>query len=145
MENQKPKIGVGIMILRDNKVLLGRRHDDPEKASSELHGESTWTMPGGKLDFGETLRDAAQREVMEEIGVNINKDNLKLISLTDNILPDVHFVTVGFIYENLEQEPKVMEPDEIVEWKWFDLGDLPKPIYLPSEQVLKNYLSKKIY
>jgi len=145
MENKKPGIEVGIMMSKNNKILLGKRHNDPEKADSELHGESSWTMPGGKLHFGETLKDAAQREVLEETGININQENLKLISLADDIIEDAHFVTIGFFYENPEEEPKVMEPDEIIEWQWFDLNNLPKPIFFPSEEVLKNYLAKKIY
>lgn len=119
MENKRPDAGIGVMMLKNNKILLGRRHGDPEKADSELHGESSWTMPGGKLDFGETFEDAAHREVLEETGININKENLKLISIANDIVEDAHFVTVGFLYENPEEEPKVMEPDEIVEWKWF--------------------------
>lgn len=145
MENKKPGIGVGIMILKNNKVLLGKRHSDPQKADSELHGESSWTMPGGKLHFGEILRDVVQREVLEETGININKENLKLISLTDDIIEDAHFVTVGFLYENPEEEPKVMEPDEITEWRWFELDNLPSPIFFPSKKILENYTAKKIY
>ncbi len=146
MEKEKPGVGVGVMILKNNKVLLGKRHSNPEKADSELHGETTWTMPGGKLDFGETLQDAVQREVLEETGININKENLKLISLTDDIIiEDVHFVTIGFLYKSPGEEPRVMEPDEIVEWQWFALDNLPTPIFFPSEKILKNYLAKKIY
>ncbi len=55
----KVGVGVGVALVRDGKVLLGHRHDDPEKADSLLHGEGTWTVPGGKLDFGETLEDGA--------------------------------------------------------------------------------------
>ena len=54
MEKKYPKVGFGIMVLKDNKILLGKRNDDAEKASSQLHGEGTWTMPGGKLHFQET-------------------------------------------------------------------------------------------
>ena len=133
------------MILRNNKVLLGKRHGDPEKADSELHGESSWTMPGGKLHFGETLKDVACREVLEETGININKENLKPISVTDDIIEDAHFVTIGFLCEGQVEEPKVMEPDEITEWRWFNLDDLPSPIFFPSEKILKNYFAKKIY
>jgi len=43
--------GFGVMLLRDGKVLLGRRHDDEEKADSLLHGAGTWTMPGGKFYY----------------------------------------------------------------------------------------------
>ncbi len=47
------------MILRHNQVLLGQRHSDPEKADSALQGEGTWTMPGGKLHYGESFEDGA--------------------------------------------------------------------------------------
>lgn len=71
--DRKPGVGVGIMILKDDKVLLGRRHGDPKKASSELHGEGTWTMPGGKVHFKEKLKDVAFREVLEETGLKVDK------------------------------------------------------------------------
>lgn len=145
MENKKPGVGVGIMILRDNKVLLGKRHEDPDKADSELHGEGTWTMPGGKLHFGETLEDAVFREILEETGAEINKGDLKLVSITNDIVEDAHFVTMGFLCKNFQEEPKVMEPDEITEWKWFSLDDLPTPVFSPSEKILKNYLARQIY
>ena len=142
MSSLKVGAGIGIMILRDGKILLGKRHDDPEKADSALHGEGTWSMPGGKLDFGETPHEGAKREAEEETGLEINKDKLKLISVTNEIVTDAHFITLGFLCENFSGEPKVMEPDEITEWKWFDLDNLPTPIFSPSEKILKNFISK---
>jgi 8-oxo-dGTP diphosphatase len=141
-ENKKPGVGVGVMILKNNKVLLGKRHDDPEKASSELHGEGTWTMPGGKLDFQEKLEDAAEREVFEETGIRIDKNKIKIISVTDDIVPDKHFVTVGFLCRDFDGEPRVMEPDEITKWEWFDLDNLPDPIFPPSRKIIDNFLNK---
>ena len=58
-----PQVGVGVLILRDGKVLLGRR-----KGS---HGAGCWSAPGGHLEFGETLEDCAAREVLEETGLKI--------------------------------------------------------------------------
>ena len=141
---KKPGIGVGIMILKNNKVLLGRRHSDPQKAASELHGQGTWTMPGGKLHFKEHLKDAAQREVLEETGIKANKEKLKIINISNDIVEDAHFVTIGFLCQDFKGEPKVMEPDEIVEWRWFDLNNLPSPIYFPSEKILKKFLNKNL-
>ncbi len=141
---KKPSVGVGIMIFKDNKVLLGKRHGDPKKADSELHGEGSWTMPGGKLHFKENLEDAAFREIFEETGVKINKEKLEIISVTNDIVKDAHFVTIGFLCKDFPGEPRVAEPDEITEWKWFDLNNLPSPIFFPSEKILRIFLNKRI-
>lgn len=143
--NKKMGIGFGVMIIRDGKVLLGQRHPDPVKADSAMHGESTWTMPGGKLHFGESFEEGACREVAEEIGIEIKPQDLTVISLTNDIVPDAHFVTVGMICENLKGEARVMEPDEITKWQWFDLKALPKPLFKPSEKILKNYREGRVY
>ncbi len=140
---QKPGAGFGVMILKGKKVLLGHRHEDPKKASSLLHGEGTWTMPGGKLHFQENLKEGAIREVLEETGIKVK--NIDVISVSNDIVHDAHFVTIGFLAEEFEGEPKIMEPDEITEWKWFALDSLPFPLYFPTEKVLKNYLAGKIY
>ena len=107
MEIQRPclpvrqaKVGVGVMILKNGQILLGKRNDDAEKASSELHGEGTWTMPGGKLHFQEKFEDGAKRELLEETGI-IGK-SFKVISLSNDIVHDAHFVTIGLICEHFE-------------------------------------------
>ncbi len=138
---KKPGVGVGVMILKNNKVLLGKRNEDPTKADSLLHGEGTWTLPGGKLDFKEDIQDCAYREVFEETSIRINKDKLKIISVTNDIVEDAHFVTIGFLCKDFAGEPKVKEPDEIVEWRWFDLNNLPTPMFFPSGKILKEFLA----
>jgi 8-oxo-dGTP diphosphatase len=137
--------GVAVMLIKDGKVLLGKRHDNPEKADSRLHGEGTWTMPGGKMGFGESFEDAAYREVIEETGIKINKNKIKLISVGNERVHDAHFITLGFICEDFRGEPKPMEPDEIVEWRWFDINNPPSPMFFPSEKILKNFLDKEVY
>jgi 8-oxo-dGTP diphosphatase len=143
MEEKKPGAGFGVMILKEGKVLLGHRNEDPEKASSLLHGQGTWTMPGGKLHFQENLKEGAIREVFEETGIKVK--NLKVISVSNDIVSDAHFVTIGFLAEEFEGEAKVMEPEEIIEWKWFDLNSLPSPLYFPSAKIIKNYLAGEVY
>jgi len=142
-EIKKPGVGFGVMILKDNKLLLGKRHPDPEKASSLLHGEGTWTMPGGKLHFGESFEQGAIREVNEETGLDVISS--KVISISNDIVSDAHFVTIGLLCSEFKGQPRVMEPDEITEWQWFPINQLPEPIFPPSEKVLKNYLEKRFY
>jgi len=137
-----PWAGVGIMIVKDGKVLLGKRHGDSKKAKSALHGAGKWTMPGGKVHFKEKVDDAAFREVLEETSLKVNKEKLEIINVANDIAGGMHFVTVGFLCRDFEGEPKVMEPDEITCWEWFCLKDLPKPLYFPSVKILRKYKEK---
>lgn len=145
METKKIGVGFGVMILKEGSVLLGKRHTDPQKADSELHGEGSWTMPGGKLHFGESFEAGAIREVLEETSIKIVENNIKVISLTNDIVTDAHFVTIGMICEEFEGEASVMEPDEITEWKWFKLDELPKPLFGPSQKIIENYKTGSFY
>ncbi len=144
MDSNISGVGIGVMILKDGRVLLGKRNDDPKKADSQLHGEGTWTMPGGKMHFGESFEDAAIREVLEETGIKVKKEDLKLISITNDMVEDAHFITIGFLCENFEGDPRPMEQD-ITKWKWFGFDNLPSPIFFSSEKILKNFLEKEVY
>ena len=99
-------------------------------------------MPGGKLHFQEELEEAACREVLEETGLEVNREKLAIISVTNDIVPDAHFVTIGFLCREFTGEPQIMEPDEIIEWRWFTLDKLPNPIFFPSEKIIKNFLNR---
>ena len=143
MKVQVARAGAAVMIVKDGKVLLGKRNDDPEKAGSQLHGEGTWTLPGGKVDFGETIHNAAIRELKEETDLDAKK--LELISVTDEIVHDAHFVSMGFVCTEWEGEVKTMEPEEITEWRWFPLDELPSPMFKPSAKMIKNYKENSLY
>lgn len=143
MENKIPRVGVGVMILKDNKILLGKRHYDPEKATSLLKGAGHWTMPGGKVDFKELLEDAIKRETAEECGLIL--DNFKLICINQDIVEDAHFITAGFISDSFSGDVSVMEPDKITEWGWFSFDELPSPLYFPSAKIIENYKQNKFY
>lgn len=140
---EKVRAGFGVMLVRNGKVLLGKRHENPNKADSELRGEGTWTMPGGKLEFGESFEDGAKREVYEETGIRLNEVRVFCINNDKNEF--AHFVTVGMFSDKFSGEAIVREPDEIVEWRWFDFDNLPSPMYFPSAKIIENYKNKKFY
>ena len=142
-EKKRVGAGIGVILERDGKILLGMRHPDPEKADSAFRSSGEWCLPGGKLDFGETLEEGAIREVKEETGILIK--NPHVISVHNCKNEHAHFLTVGLAAIEWEGEPEVMEPDEITEWKWFPLNDLPYPRYFPSFEVIENYIKKRFY
>lgn len=131
------RVGVGILVLKDNKILLGKRNE------RNVLGGDSWTCPGGKLEFGENIVDAVKRETEEETGMKVNE--IKLASVSNDIAYGNHFVTLGFICDNFEGQPKIMEPNKITEWRWFSIKELPKPLFLPSEKLINNYIEGKIY
>ncbi|MFA6268271.1 MAG: NUDIX domain-containing protein [archaeon] len=143
MAEEKKRVGsgFGVMVLKEGKVLLGKRHEDATKADSELHGEGTWTMPGGKFEWGESFSVGAARELKEETGMILTKS--KVLCVNNDKNEHAHFVTVGFFAEEFTGEARVMEPDEITEWKWFSLNELPSKVFPPSTKVIKCYLEKK--
>ena len=142
-EKKKVGAGVGVMIMRDEKVLLGKRNPDHKKAGSNLCGEGTWTMPGGSIEYGESFEEAGIREVFEETGLRLEK--IKVICINNDKNEHAHFVTVGLFSDEFEEEPSATAPDEITEWKWFDLDNLPTPLYFPSVKILENYKQGKFY
>ena len=74
----RPYVGVGVIVFRDKDVLLVKRNKDPNKGF--------WSIPGGKQILGETLIEAAQRELVEETGVRV--DSLLLVDVADAIISD---------------------------------------------------------
>ncbi len=126
-----PQVGVGVFIVRDGKVLFGNRIGS--------HGHGTWSLPGGKLERGETVEECAARETLEETGLTIR--NVKKTGVfTDDRFSDEgkHFVTVYTIGEAMEGDPRVMEPDKLVKWHWADWDDLPQPLFLPIQHLLEQ-------
>jgi mutator protein MutT len=145
MPEEKKRVGAGfgVILEHDGKILLGKRHPDPDKADSAFRSAGEWCLPGGKLEWGETIEDGAIREVKEETGITIRDP--RVISVHNCKNQHAHFLTVGLIAADWEGEARVMEPDEITEWGWFDLKNLPSPRYFPSFEVIENYLQGKFY
>jgi 8-oxo-dGTP diphosphatase len=139
-EKKRPRVGIGVLVLQDNKVLLGKRNGEPKDESPD----GTWTLTGGKLELGESFENCAKREAIEECGIKINK--LKLISISNaSDYNKNHYVTIVFLCDDFEGEPKVTEPHKITEWGWFPLNELPEPMFLPSLRAINNYLKNIIY
>lgn len=82
-----PIVGVGVAIVDEGRILLVQRGHEP--------GKGLWAVPGGKVDFGETLRAAAAREVFEETGLIV--DVGQVIWAGEHISDHGHIVLVDFL------------------------------------------------
>lgn len=127
---KRPRVGVGIILIKDNKILLGLR-------KGEL-GNGDWGLPGGKLDFGEDPKDCACRELKEETDLVAYPEDLTLAGVSNTVFDDeVHYITILYKATNFYGTVKTMEPDKHYWWSWFGIGeDMPENIFKP----LKNFL-----
>ena len=120
-EHQKPSIGVGAVVLRTSpegvEVLLIRRGKAPRA------GE--WSIPGGRQEWGETVREAAVREIMEETGVTVS--GLRLVDVVDGIYRvdgavTGHWTLVDFRADWAGGTPRA--GDDAIDAKWVLVSDL---------------------
>ena len=129
------KIGCEVFLIKNNAVLLGKRKN--------CYGDGTWGLPGGHLEYGESVIECAKRELKEELG--IEGLELKLISVIDNIDERGHYVHISFLLKRFLGEIQCMEPDLCYEWKFFDISILPEDIFKPHQKIFKDYFRNTIY
>lgn len=131
----RPKVGVGVMVKKENMVLLGKR-----KGS---HGDGTWSFPGGHLEFNESFFDCAKREVFEETGLKIK--NPKKGPYTNDIFKkeNIHYLTIFVISEYESGELINKEPQKCHGWKWFDIDKLPDNLFVPLSNLINEIGSLK--
>lgn len=118
-----PRIGVAVIVVRDGRVLLGQRLG--------AHGEGTWALPGGHLEFGETIEGCAGRELAEETG--LQADAFTPGPFTNNVLASkgLHYVTLFMLAHAAAGEPERLEPEKCAGWEWFAWSALPSPLFSP--------------
>lgn len=133
------RVGIGVMIKDGNKILLGHRCVN-RKDTGRIFEPDTWTFPGGKQEFNETIFEGAIREVKEE--TNLDIDDLEIFSVSDDIQPTKHYVTIQVVANKYSGDLKIMEPTKEDEWKWFDLNELPENIYSPTKHFIDKYKIK---
>jgi 8-oxo-dGTP diphosphatase len=118
-----PLVGIGVLILRDGRVLLGERQGS--------HGAGTWAPPGGHLEFGESVEACARREALEETGLELS--SVRPGPYTSDVFVEEgkHYVTLFVLADVLHGEPQILEPTKCLRWAWFKWLQLPKPLFQP--------------
>lgn len=123
------KVGVGVILWQDKKVLLGKRLSE--------HGRNEWSFPGGHVEFGEAPEQAAIREVKEETALEVAQ--LSKFSFTSDVHDNgKHYITLFFIAKAWSGDMINLEPGKCSEWRWFDPKKLPEPLFKPIISLLSE-------
>jgi 8-oxo-dGTP diphosphatase len=124
-------IALFIAFLRDGQVLLSRRLN-----TGFMDG--SYDLPAGHLEHSETLKDAAAREVKEEIGIDLKLENLRLFHVSQTKYFDDPYINFMFMADKWEGEPRICEPDQSDDLQFFSLDNLPKEITPHVKEALEH-------
>lgn len=134
-----PRVAVAAFVLKiqDRCLLLGKRRSN--NSSSSL---TSFALPGGHLEFGESFEECAAREVKEETGLDIEK--IEFLTVTNNVFldepkPSHHVVIfVRAVLTDPHQMPENVEPDKCDGWDWYDWDNLPEPLFRPLKKIIQT-------
>ena len=123
-----PLVGIGVAVLKDKKILMGKRIGS--------HGSGSWCFPGGHLEYGESFEDCAKRETREETGIEIG--DVRLATVVNDVFPKdkKHYVTLYLVAEYKGGKVRLMEPLKFERWEWFSWVELPEPLFRPMRTAI---------
>ena len=134
---KQPIVGVGAIIIHNGKMLIVKRGSDP--------GKGKWSVPGGLVELGETVKEAVEREVLEECNLKVEASHL--IDIVDNIIQDkngrikYHFIILDFFAKL--RGGKLKPNSEIIEAKWVPIDEVEKyDLTNTFKEFMKRNLSK---
>jgi 8-oxo-dGTP diphosphatase len=128
------KLGVGLVILKGTKLLMSKRRN--------AHGSGSFAGPGGSLQYMESPKDAVLRELKEECGNSLKISDPKLLCVVhwEEFKP-IHYIGFGFIANYIDGEAEITEPEKFESWEWYELNDLPHPLF----GVMQSYIEWHLY
>ena len=128
--SEHPRVGVGVIVTKGDRVLLLERKG--------VHGQGTWSTPGGHLEYGETPEQCAVRETKEETGVDIA--NVRAIGYTNDVFVSsgLHYITLWMAGEYKSGEATVAAPYEASQVRWYTWDALPGPLFLPLSKLIQG-------
>jgi ADP-ribose pyrophosphatase len=133
---EHPRVAVGAVVFKDDKVLLVRRGRPPAVGQ--------WAIPGGNVKLGETLQQAAEREILEETGIVIRARDpvctFDAIIRDENGAIQFHYVIIDLAADYIDGSPR--PGDDADEVRWLDAQALDTlPVSPPTLTLLKETLN----
>ena len=135
------RVGAGVVIKnRRGEVLVGRRTTEHAPC---------YSIPGGHLEEGESFEACGIREVLEETGLVIKADDIKVIGITNDLETfkesGRHYISVILYTDTFTGEPELKEPDKCEGWIWVDPEKLPEPHFEASRKGISCMLEGRFY
>ena len=131
----RPLVGVGGVIIHERRALIVQRGSEPRR------GE--WTVPGGLLELGETLRAGTEREVLEETNLIVKAG--PVLDVLDSIYPDAqgrteyHYVLIDFLCELISDPAELKPASDISDARWITPAELDAtPLIGFTAQVIRR-------
>lgn len=131
-DSDRPIPGVGVAVVDDGRILLVQRGREP--------GRGLWAVPGGKVDMGETLVEAARREAREETGLDVEVEEVVWAgeSIGPGHPPEWHYVLVDFRARRTGGHP--VAGDDAARVGWFSVEEARRLPLTPTMPALLDEL-----
>ncbi len=137
MADDRAKVGVGLLIFKDGKLLLAER-------KSDTHAGGEYAGPGGHVEYGETLEECAIRETREECGIEIT--NVRVVAFgTIFSWHPYHYLAIGIAADWKSGDPQNLEPHKRTDWEWYSLDALPSPLIAGDKECLDAMKTGTMY
>ena len=122
----KPSIAVDGILIKNGKILLIKRKNEPFKGK--------WALPGGFVEYGERVEDAILREFEEEVGLKAKIRKLLGVYSKPDRDPRGHVISIVFL---LDAEGEAKAGDDASDAKFFDLNALP-PLAFDHAEIIRD-------
>jgi 8-oxo-dGTP diphosphatase len=124
----RPQIGIGVLITKDDQVLLVKRRD--------VQGGAAWAPPAGRPEYGKSLEESVIRAAQEQIGAIIA--DITFLAITNDVFDaqKKHAITIWMAARFVSSEPGMPAARAISATGWFSWDALPEPLFSPFEHLL---------
>lgn len=136
MEDNQPHVSVDILVVKNNKILLGLLTN-----KWKYEGEKVYGVPGRDIHFGEKIGETVKRNIKEEFNCGVR--SYEIICVNANYAFGNHYIGIGVLAE-IDGNPKNLLSEDWENWKWFDKDSLPQNLFPATKNLIECYLQKEV-
>lgn len=135
MNNKSPSIVIDVLIIKENKILLGLL-----TKKWAVNGVQVYGVPGTDIRFGEKIGEAVKRNILDELDCKVIEKNIYSVNAN---YQGGHYISIGVLVK-IEGEIKLLKPDDWEKWEWVDLNKIPENLFISAKLAIDSYLLKKV-